>query len=158
MDANSMPHGEQMAGSGRIDIRQVESWDVGEIADLYREGGWWCKEWDPGGLQALITGSFAFVVAVDRESGCAVGMGRVLSDGVSDGYIQDLVVRAACRGQGIGEAILSMLVRACTDAGISWIALIAEPETESFYRSRGFLVMEGYTPMKFGGDDDACSQ
>lgn len=147
-----------MAGSGHIDIRQVESWDVGEIADLYREGGWWCKEWDPGGLQALITGSFTFVVAVDRESGCAVGMGRVLSDGVSDGYIQDLVVRAACRGQGIGEAILSMLVRACTDAGISWITLIAEPETKSFYRSRGFLVMEGYTPMKFGGDDDACSQ
>ncbi len=55
-----------------------------------------------GDLPRLIRGSFLFAVAVDRKTGHAVGMGRVISDGVSDGYIQDLVVLPEYRKTGIG--------------------------------------------------------
>ncbi|NYT05636.1 MAG: GNAT family N-acetyltransferase [Methanomicrobiales archaeon] len=146
-----------MAPTEMIEIRRVGSWDVNEIAGLYREGGWWRDEWDPQGLADLIRGSFAFFVAVE-PGGSAVGMGRVIADGVSDAYIQDLVVGSAYRGRGIGDRILGSCVTACHEAGITWIALIAEPDTERFYQSRGFVVMEHYTPMKFGGDDHPCSQ
>ena len=58
-----------------------------------------------------MSGSLAFAVAIDRETGCAVAMGRAISDGTSDAYIQDLVVKKDYRESGIGRKVLSTLVR-----------------------------------------------
>jgi len=135
-----------------IVVRLVRSWDNNEIAALYRAGGWWKEEYDPAALGSLIQGSFSFAVAVDTKTGKAIGMGRVISDGVSDGYIQDLVVLPDYRKSGIGREIVSALVERCTQSGITWIALIAEPYTEKFYLPLGFRPMEGYVPLIFRGE------
>ena len=135
-----------------IVVRLVRSWKNNEIAELYRAGGWWKEEYDPAALGSLIEGSFSFAVAVDTKTGRAIGMGRVLSDGVSDGYIQDLVVLPDYRDRGIGREIVSALVRRCTQSGITWIALIAEPDTETFYLPLGFVPMEGHVPLIFRGE------
>jgi GNAT superfamily N-acetyltransferase len=138
--------------SDDVAIRLVHAWDEGEIADLYRAGGWWKEEYDPAEIPRLIQGSFLFAVAVDRKTGHAVGMGRVIYDGVSDGYIQDLVVLPEYRKTGIGTQIISTLVKKCVERGISWIGLIAEPGTEKFYLPFGFHPMEGHVPLKFRSD------
>jgi ribosomal protein S18 acetylase RimI-like enzyme len=148
MEANEAVSG-MMPGQTGIEVRLVRTWDEEAIADLYRTGGWWNESWKPAGLRALIERSFAFAVAIELETGRTVGMGRVLSDGVSDAYIQDLVVRNDYRGRGIGTMILSALLEHCTSAGITWIALIAEPGTEAFYIPLGFRRMEGYVPMRW---------
>jgi GNAT superfamily N-acetyltransferase len=135
-----------------IAIQLVHSWDEVEIANLYRAGGWWKEEYDPEELPRLIKGSFLFAVAVNIKTGRAVGMGRVISDGVSDGYIQDLVVLPEYRKTGIGTQIVSTLVKKCIESGISWIGLIAEPDTEKFYLPFGFHPMEGHTPLIFRSD------
>jgi len=135
-----------------IVVQLVRSWDNNEIADLYRAGGWWKDEYDPSALGSLIGGSFLFAVAVDKKTGKAVGMGRVISDGVSDGYIQDLVVFPAYRKSGIGKEIISALVDRCVKAGVTWIALIAEPGSEQFYLPLGFKTMEGHVPLIFRGE------
>jgi aralkylamine N-acetyltransferase len=135
-----------------VDIRLVDAWNEKEIMHLYRAGGWWRDEYDPNTLPALIRGSFAFAVAIDRKTGHAIGMGRVLSDGVSDAYIQDLVVLQEFRKQGLGKEIALALVRECTRAGISWIGLIAEPGTERFYLPLGFQPMQGSVPLLWKSD------
>ena len=135
-----------------IAIRLVHTWNEVEIANLYRAGGWWKDEYDPKELPRLIQGSFLFAVAVNLQTGQAIGMGRVISDGVSDGYIQDLVVLPKYRKTGIGARIVSTLVKKCIESGISWIGLIAEPDTEKFYLPFGFHPMEGHVPLKFRGD------
>ena len=135
-----------------IAIQLVHSWDEVEIVNLYRTGGWWKEEYDQRELPRLIRGSFLFAVAVDRKTGHAVGMGRVISDGVSDGYIQDLVVLPEYRKAGIGTNIVSTLVKKCVERGISWIGLIAEPDTEKFYLPFGFHPMEGHVPLIFRSD------
>jgi GNAT superfamily N-acetyltransferase len=135
-----------------IAIQLVHAWDELEIADLYRAGGWWKEEYDQRELPRLIRGSFLFAVAVDRKTGHAVGMGRVISDGVSDGYIQDLVVLPENRKTGIGTQIVATLVKKCVERGISWIGLIAEPDTEKFYLPFGFHPMEGHVPLIFRSD------
>ena len=81
-----------------ISVALVSSWDAREIVALYRACGWWKDEYDPAEVPRLISGSFAFVVAADKNTGRAVGMGRVISDGVSDAYIQDLVVLPGTAG------------------------------------------------------------
>lgn len=135
-----------------IAVKIVTSWDSGEISALYRAGGWWKEEHRVEELPHLIRGSFAFAVATDTETGHAVGMGRVIADGVSDAYIQDLVVLPEYRKSGIGREIVSVLITRCLQAGISWISLIAEPGTEKFYLPLGFRLMERHVPLIYRGE------
>jgi len=130
-----------------IEVKFVEVWPEDEIVELYKAGGWWKDSYDSSGIKSLIAGSFAFAVAIDKDSGKAIGMGRIISDRMSDAYIQDLVVLLAYRGQGIGEQLVETLLNHCLSKGISWIGLIAEPGQDDFYSSLGFKPMENHTPM-----------
>lgn len=96
-------------------------------------------------------GSFAFVLAIDADTGEAVGMGRAISDGASDAYIQDVVVLPEFRGQGIGCRIVELLIGHLERAGIGWIAAVSTPNTEGFYESLGFRRMSGFVPMLYRG-------
>jgi len=134
-----------------VEIKIVDKWPVDEVVNLYKAGGWWKDHYDSSGLKDLIKGSFAFAVAIDIETKKAVGMGRLLSDGVSDAYIQDLIVLHEYRDQGIGREIVKVLVNHCKKNKINWIGLIAEPGQDGFYSNLGFKQMKNYTPMKFKG-------
>lgn len=138
-------------GNGIV-VRVVDAWDQEEILQLYHAGGWWKDDYDPSTLPELIRKSFAFVVAIDAKTNRAVGMGRVISDGISDGYIQDLVVLPEYRNMGVGKEIVAALVRKCTASGITWLALVAEPDTEAFYYPLGFHPMQGHVPLLWKGE------
>ena len=133
-----------------VTVRFVHTWAEEELVALFRAGGWWKEEYRPEDLRVLVRGSFVFAVATDPVTGTAIGMGRVISDGVSDGYIQDLAVLPQFRNSGVGRQIVAALVDRCRKEGLTWIGLIAEPGTESFYIPLGFRVLEGYVPLIFG--------
>jgi ribosomal protein S18 acetylase RimI-like enzyme len=138
-----------MKKTDQVRVELVAAWDEESIVNLYKEGGWW-KEWmDPSKLQVLISGSYLFAVAVDISTGRSVGMGRVISDGIADAYIQDLVVITEWRRKGVGSMIVSALLEGCLSRKITWIGLIAKPGTEILYRSLGFQQMKEHTPMVF---------
>jgi len=132
-----------------VEIKIVDSWPEDEIVKLYKEGGWWKESYDKSGIKHLISGSLAFAVVVDSSSGKAIGMGRILSDGVSDAYIQDLVILDEYRGQGLGKKLVKKLIKYCKSKEINWIALIAEPNQDGFYKELGFKKMKNYVPMKY---------
>ena len=133
----------------KTEIYLVKSWPEDEIVQLYKDAGWWKDTYDKSGIPQLIAGSFAFVVAVDQKTGNAIGMGRALSDGVSDAYIQDVVVFQTYRGQNLGKKIVKTLIDFCVSKGIQWIGLIAEPGSSQFYTTLGFESMKYYTPMLY---------
>lgn len=132
-------------------VHIVKEWDIGELVGLYKAGGWWLKEHDPAHIPGLVRGSYAFAVATVGDSGPAVGMGRVISDGIADAYIQDLVVLPQWRGRGVGRMIVRALLRFCYSRNITWIALIAEPGSEDFYTGIGFVRMKDHIPLRFRG-------
>jgi GNAT superfamily N-acetyltransferase len=138
----------------RVDL--VRSWQEEEIVHLYQAAGWWKDEMDANRINDLIKGSFLFAVAIDISTGRAVGMGRVISDGIADGYIQDLVVQDDKRSWGVGTMILARLLEECRIRKINWIGLIAKPGNEDFYRSLGFVPMPGYVPMLFDEGARRC--
>ncbi len=117
------------------------------ILALYRMQGWWgpSGERDPEMAGAMIRGSHCFAVA--EAEGRIIGMGRALSDGVSDAYIQDVVVDPAFRGRGIGSRIVADLVHRLRHDGIDWIGLGAEAGTYDFYRKAGFTELPGCLVM-----------
>jgi ribosomal protein S18 acetylase RimI-like enzyme len=135
-----------------LEFKHVGKWDTDQIIDLYKAGSWWKDTYDPSGIPPLIAGSFDFVVAVDDEEGRAVGMGRTISDGVSDAYIQDVVVFPDRRGEGIGRKIVGELLDHARNHGLSWIGLIAEKDSRGFYEPLGFREFRG-TPMLFEGEE-----
>jgi len=118
------------------------------IVALYRAGGWWQEtEHARAIIPAMIRGSFAFLVA-SAADGQLVGMGRVIADGASDGYIQDLVVLPQYRGRGIGRELVQRLVGRCRECRLEWIGLLAEQGTEGFYEALGFHTLVGHTGMR----------
>jgi len=136
-----------------ITIQLVTTWNTNDIVRLYKAANWWKESYDAKHLPRLIQNSFAFVVAVDTDKGKTIGMGRVISDAVSDAYIQDVVVLDDYRKQGIGTMIIDNLVSYCTSKGIHWIGLIAEPGSAQFYKNSGFHVMVEYIPMLYSKDE-----
>ncbi|KYK20396.1 GCN5 family acetyltransferase [Thermoplasmatales archaeon SG8-52-2] len=137
----------------KIDIKLVTSWPENEIVNLYKSAGWWKDYYDFSKIEDMIKGSFAFAVAVIKKSDKAVGMGRVISDGVSDAYIQDLVVLPEFQDAGIGKKIVKKLLDFCLLKNIVWIGLIAEPKQSGFYSNIGFNILKDYTAMKYNKDD-----
>ena len=117
------------------------------IAGLYRAQGWRqaCDDDSPQWIGKLVAGSHCFVVALEGEE--IVGMGRAISDGISDAYIQDLTVRSNHRNQGIGGKILRTILERLHADGLRWIGLIAEPGSSNLYRHAGFREMPAAVPM-----------
>lgn len=138
----------------RVDL--VQSWEEEQIVELYRAGGWWKEGMDQKRINDLIRGSFLFAVAIDITTGKAVGMGRVISDGVADAYIQDFVVLENWRNLGVGKLILETLLDECRSRKIAWIGLIAEPGKEDFYGALGFRPMPFHVPMLFSQEAKGC--
>lgn len=125
---------------------------VESIVELYRAGGWWSETAaSRAAIPGMIQGSFCFLVA--REiAGKIVGMGRVLSDGASDAYIQDVAVLETHRDLGIGREIVRRLTERCLEARIGWIGLVAEPGTQAFYEPLGFRHVAGHQLMLHGSN------
>ena len=133
-----------------IEIKIVDTWDPNEIMRLYQAAGWWDEHDNISEILPLIKNSFAFVVAIDETTNCCIGIGRAISDRISDAYIQDVFVLPDYRLRGIGSRIVKTIVDECINANILWIALIAEVGFDSLYAHLGFEPMKtGNIPMQY---------
>lgn len=123
--------------------------EIEQIKQLYLSNGWIdSQDGDTEELiKKIISHTYCFAIALDEEQ--IIGMGRSISDGVSDAYIQDVTVLPQYRKQGIGGKIINFLVDYLHSNGIGWIGLISEPGYENFYQGQGFAVMQNYTPFKY---------
>jgi len=135
----------------KIDIRIITSAREDELTRLYKDAGWWEKEYDenPDFLKTLVPNSACFVGAFHENS--MIGMGRALSDLSSDAYIQDVAVLKPFRGKGIGSKIIKKLVAFLKQHHVDWIGLIAKPNTSLFYVKLGFEPLKDHVPLKFKG-------
>lgn len=119
---------------------------ITRVIRLYRQAGWWAEKSDnPELVRRIVTGSHCFLAVSDQEG--IIGMGRAISDGVSDAYIQDVTVDNACQGQHIGSTIIQKLIARLEADGLKWIGLIAENGSQNFYEKLGFKKMPNSVPM-----------
>jgi ribosomal protein S18 acetylase RimI-like enzyme len=133
-----------------VEYEVVSAAPVEEIVALYKAAGWWQESPEARAvIPAMIRGSLCFMVARSL-SGRIIGMARVISDGYSDAYIQDVVVLESHRGQGIGKELVRRLTQFCESRKIAWIGLVAEPGTQGLYEALGYGPLVGYQPMLYG--------
>ena len=136
-----------MVKSSNVEIRIITSADTAEVVCLYQAAGWWEEHYVAEAfIPGMVKNSTCFAGAFDH--GRMIGMGRAVSDKVSDAYIQDVVVLDEYRRQGIGGKIVKRLILELKAKGIDWIGLIGKPGTEAFYASLGFETLKDFVPMK----------
>jgi GNAT superfamily N-acetyltransferase len=69
-------------------------------------------------------------------------------------YLEDLFVRPALRGNGIGKALLAHLARHCVENGwsrLQWAVLDWNAPSIAFYKSLGAELMDEWTICRVGG-------
>jgi len=84
-----------------------------------------------------------YIMSVEYE-GRVIGMGRIVGDGVTICYIQDVIVLPAYQGKGIGTAIMEHLIAHIKKTGLEStniiVGLFAAKDKEGFYNKFGFYV------------------
>ena len=133
--------------SSSVEISLIQDAEPEAIFRLYHLAGWVTPEDGDGWIPAMLRGSWAAAGAF--ADGKLIGFARIISDGVSDGYVQDVVVDPAWRRQGIAGKLVKTLTAHARESGIGWLGLIGVPGTESLYRSCGFEVLESHIPMRW---------
>ena len=128
-------------------ISDLNDQELLEAFAIYVSAQWLPEDGDCSFLRQAFCGSF--LAAGAFEDGRLIGIGRVLSDGCSDAYIQDVAVHPGFRKRGIGGKIVRFLVSELEKRKVDWIALIGEPGTESFYSRLGFEKKEGFSLWKW---------
>ena len=133
----------------QVTIKPIKSALTEDLKNLYKDAGWWDPSYDlnPGFLNYIVKDSAVFVGAFYKKK--LIGMGRALSDLVSDAYIQDVTVLKTNRGKGIGKKIIRTLIEELKKKGVDWIGLVAEPGTTAFYKELGFDEMKDHIPLRY---------
>ena len=70
-------------------------------------------------------------------------------------YLEDLFVRPAARGSGLGKALLAHLAKLCIErdcARLEWSVLDWNTPSIGFYKSLGARMMDEWTVMRVDGD------
>ena len=86
-------------------------------------------EWDAHDAAAL----HLLATTID---GSPIGCARLLPDG----HIGRMAVLAAWRGQGVGQAMLAMLISAARRLGMTTLELSAQTHAMAFYARAGFVA------------------
>jgi ribosomal protein S18 acetylase RimI-like enzyme len=91
-------------------------------------------------LVAKALANSLFSVVIHDSHGQILGMGRILGDNAIYLHIQDVIVRPACQGQGIGKLIMTELLNYIEEVGQvnTNVGLMCSKGREEFYRSFGF--------------------
>jgi len=71
-----------------------------------------------------------------------VGFLGVLSDGVGDAFLLDLMVHPNHRRNGIGTTLVKQAIRDMKSEGIKCVQVTFNPELESFFRKFGFHIFK----------------
>ena len=125
-----------------ITIKKQEIVKLEDVLHLYQAVGWTNYTHQPEMLEQALSHSLAIYVALDDDT--VVGLIRLVGDGFSSVFVQDLIVLPSYQRQGIGS---SLMKEALEDFKEAYQVQLATEQTEKnvgFYRSMGFETLSTY--------------
>ena len=107
-----------------------------ELVELYDAVGWTTYTADPEQLEAAVRGSSRVVTARYGEQ--LLGLARVVSDGVTIAYLQDVLVRPELQREGVGRQLVQAALEPFAGCRQKVLLTDDEPRQRAFYESLGY--------------------
>ena len=126
---------------------------LAETVALYDAVGWSAYTDHPETLIAGLAGSLRVVVA--HRAGRLVGLARVVGDGATICYLQDVLVHPDARREGLGRRLVQEAFAPYGDVRQHVLITDEEPGQKAFYESLGFSqfgeAIPGRAFVRFSG-------
>lgn len=121
--------------------------DIKSISSLYESAGWFDYTEDLEKLEEAFKNSLKIISAWHEEK--LIGLIRVVGDGLTIIYIQDIVVLPEYQGNGIGRGLIYSVLDEYKD--VKQKILISEDKDSSieFYKNIGFKSIDTYNGVAF---------
>ena len=125
-----------------ITIKKQEIVKLEDVLHLYQAVGWTNYTDQSEMLEQALSHSLAIYVALDGDT--VVGLIRLVGDGFSSVFVQDLIVLPSYQRQGIGSSLMKEALEDYKDA--YQVQLVTEQTEKNlgFYRSLGFETLSTY--------------
>lgn len=133
-------------------IKEYTLYDAGEILPLYKSVGWTNYARSPDMLEKAYRRSLLVLAAYEGER--LAGVIRVVGDGCSIVFVQDVLVLPEYQRRGIGTALVRAVLERYSHVYQMELATDNTEKTSAFYRSLGFTPLEelgcrGFIKMNF---------
>ncbi|SES18757.1 Acetyltransferase (GNAT) domain-containing protein [Gracilibacillus ureilyticus] len=108
-----------------------------DFHQLFKTTGWDAhRKFSEDKLMNAISNSWYLLSVYHNER--LIGFGRVISDGVYQTFICDMMVHPDYQNKGIGSKVFRMLLEKCEESGIKWVQLSCARGKTGFYEKFGF--------------------
>ena len=125
-----------------IKITKERSVSIDDVLHLYQAVGWTNYTHQPQMLEQALSHSLATYLARDDEE--IVGLVRLVGDGFSSIFVQDLIVLPSYQRQGIGSNLMKEALADYKGAYQVQLATDESEKTLGFYRFLGFETLSTY--------------
>ncbi|WP_173306477.1 GNAT family N-acetyltransferase [Streptococcus sp. k-628] len=125
-----------------ITIKKQEIVKLEDVLHLYQAIGWTNYTHQPQMLEQALSHSLVIYVALDGDA--VVGLIRLVGDGFSSVFVQDLIVLPSYQRQGIGSSLMKEALKDYKDAYQVQLVTEETERTLEFYRFMGFETLSTY--------------
>lgn len=125
-----------------IKVVKAKDLPLSEVLELYRAVEWLAYTKDPDNLIRALEGSSTLVAAHDGHT--LVGLARVISDGASICYLQDILVRPSHHRRGIGRALAERALEQYPHVRQKVLITDDQLNQKAFYEALGYTQTEEF--------------
>ena len=125
-----------------ITIKKQEIVKLEDVLHLYQAVGWTNYTNQPQILEQALSHSLVIYLAFDGDA--VVGLIRLVGDGFSSVFVQDLIVLPSYQRQGIGSSLMKEALEDYKDAYQVQLVTEQTEKNVGFYRSMGFETLSTY--------------
>lgn len=119
-----------------MEIKEYKTYKEDEIRALYAAVGWTAYTEDLPALERGFQNSLLVLAAYEDD--VLIGLIRVVGDGATVVFVQDLLVAPQKQRQGVGTALLKAVLDRYSNVRQLLLATDNTPKTIAFYKSLGF--------------------
>ncbi|MBQ3667615.1 MAG: GNAT family N-acetyltransferase [Clostridia bacterium] len=119
-----------------MEIRDYKDYNEDEILRLYTSVGWTAYTNNPASLAGGFEHSLCVLAAYENDE--LIGVIRVVGDGFTIVYVQDILVHPQWQHHHVGAALLRAVLERFSNVRQIVLATDDTPKTVAFYKSMGF--------------------
>ena len=129
-------------------IKKLNKKQVKDLHKLYKNE-WWTKDRSKKEIKKMLKHT-DIVIGIVNKKGKLIAFARVLSDFVFKAEIYDVIVDKKYRGLGLGELLLTKIIKHKKLKDIKQFNLQCLDELEPFYKKFGFKRVDNLVYMRRG--------